>query len=435
MSSDWLPHLFRPLLLTRVRAPWAEAVLITGAAQVGIQALAFVSGIVILRNLSPLQYAYFTIVNTVLGAMTVLTDSGASSAVLTQGGKVWTNRVALGAVLSTGLFLRRRLALFAAGAGLPALLILLHRQGAPWLSAMFIASTVLPSFYLAVSAQLLEVVPRLHQQLAPLQRNQLLTNLTRAVLLSLGIFALPYAAAACLIAAIPQAWSNWQLRRLAGEYADWRVPADPAVQRRLALQIRRTMPSAIYFAISGQLTVWLIAAFGGAEKLATVGALGRLAVAFGILGTIFSIVAVPRYARIPAQDADRIHRRYWQMQAVVALACAGPLLALWLAPAPVLAILGPHYSRFAADALLMAAGGVVNVMNIAALGLAGSRGVIIPPMLSIPYVFLGQVILIALLPVSTVSGVLWLGLVSGASHWLLLVVYFAWKIRRRTLRE
>jgi hypothetical protein len=116
----------------------------TGAAQVGIQALGFISGIVVLRNLSPREYAYYTILNTVLGAMTVLTDSGATSAVLTQGGKVWRSRSALGAVLSTGLYLRRRLAIIAASAGLPALLLLLHRQGASWIAACVIAASALP---------------------------------------------------------------------------------------------------------------------------------------------------------------------------------------------------------------------------------------------------------------------------------------------------
>jgi O-antigen/teichoic acid export membrane protein len=400
----------------------------TAVAQVGVQALGFLSGIVILRNLTPLEYAYYTILNTVLGAMTVLTDSGASSAVLTQGGRVWNNRIALGRVLSTGLRLRRRFAVLAMCAGLPVLVILLHHQGASWPKAALIAVSALPSFYLTISGQLLELVPRLHQQLAPLQRNQLLTNGARAALLAVAIRGLPYAATASLMAAIPQAWSNWQLRRFAGAHAEWQVPEDRAIRQRLLSQIRQAMPGAVYYALSGQITIWLIATFGGADKVATVGALGRIAVAFGILSTIFSIVAVPRYARIPLADADRIRRRYWQMQLIVVVVCAVPLVLLWLAGGRVLAILGPHYSEFTADALVMAGVGAVSVMNAAALGLAAARGVVTPPLLSIPLSILVQIVLIALFPISSVSGVLWLGLLSGASQWLLTVAYFAWRL-------
>jgi len=408
----------------------AGAVLMTGAAQVGVQALGFLSGIVILRSLSPHEYAYYTILNTVLGAMTVLTDSGATSAVLTHGGRAWNSRAALGRVLSTGLYLRRRFAALAMGAGLPALLMLLHHQGATWLKATLIALSALPSFYLSVSGQMLEVVPRLHQKLAPLQRNQLLTNGARAALLAASIRSFPYAAAASLIAAIPQAWSNWQLRRLAAEHSDWQVPEDPVIRQRLLSQIGLAMPGAIYYAISGQITVWLIATFGGADKVATVGALGRIAVAFGVLSTVFSIVAVPRFARIPMADNARALRRYWQMQALMALVCAVPLAVLWLAGGRVLGILGPHYSEFTADALVMAGVGAVAVMNAAALGLAAARGVVTPPLLSIPLSIVVQIVLIALFPISSVSGVLWLGLLSGASQWLLTVAYFAWKLEQ-----
>lgn len=422
--------LIRPAALTPGRGPLIEALLITGTSQLGIQLLTFAAGIVILRNLPPTQYAYYTIVNTVVGAMTVLTDSGAGSAVLTQAGRVWTKPDTLGSVIATGLYLRRRLAILAAGAGIPAVIFLLHRQHAAWLAVLILTASALPSFYLTVSAQMLEIVPRLHQQVAPLQRNMLLMNGSRVALLAMFIGRMPLAAVACLITAGPQAWSNWQLRRMAGQFAHWHAPPDPGIRELLTAQIRRTMPSAIYFALSGQITVWLVAAFGGTVAVAAVGALGRLAVAFGLLTTVFSIVAVPRYARLPAEDSGRIHRRYWQVQAALMLACALPLLVLHVAPGPILSILGPHYSGYTSDALLMATGGAMSVMNSAALGLAAARGIVMPPLLSIPAALLLQVLLILVLPVGTVAGVLWLGLISATIQWLMLVAYFEWRIRR-----
>jgi membrane protein CcdC involved in cytochrome C biogenesis len=107
-----------------------------------------------------------------------------------------------------------------------------------------------------------------------------------------------------------------------------------------------------------------------------------------------------------------------------------PLLALKVAPGPVLSILGPHYAGYVSDALLMAACGAMSVMNAAALGLAAARGIVMPPLLSIPGALLLQVLLVFVLPVGTVAGVLLLGLISTTAQWLMLVTYFEWRIRR-----
>lgn len=49
---------------------------LTGGAQILVQAIGFISGIMVIRLLSPQQYAYYTLANTVLGTMVVLADGG-----------------------------------------------------------------------------------------------------------------------------------------------------------------------------------------------------------------------------------------------------------------------------------------------------------------------------------------------------------------------
>src|SRR4051812_39271310 len=86
---------------------WGKLISITGSAQVLIQAIGFVSGIMIIRLLSTSEYALYTLANTMLGTMTLLTDGGINTGVMAQGGRVWQDKVKLGIVMNTGMDLRR----------------------------------------------------------------------------------------------------------------------------------------------------------------------------------------------------------------------------------------------------------------------------------------------------------------------------------------
>lgn len=86
--------------------------IVTGGAQILIQAIGFISGIMVIRLLSPQEYAYYVLANTVLGTMVVLADGGVSSGVMSQGAKVWQDKIKLGLVFSTGIHLRKKIRSF-----------------------------------------------------------------------------------------------------------------------------------------------------------------------------------------------------------------------------------------------------------------------------------------------------------------------------------
>jgi O-antigen/teichoic acid export membrane protein len=411
---------------------WGRAALLTGGAQGGIQLLGFAAGIVAIRSLAPDQFAFYTIATTALGGMAALTDSGLSSSVMANGGKVWADRAQLGIVVATGLRLRLQLALFALPLALPLIVLLLHRQGAGWTDALLIVTAVALLFLASLNGQLLEVVPRLHPDLLPLQRIQVGAAIGRLALAALALPWLPLAAVATVCAAGPQWWSNWRLRRLANMRADLRMPSDPATRTRLLKQVTRTMPGVFYYAISGQLSIWLVSVFGHSGDVATVGALGRLAMILALVGSVLTLVAVPRFARIPAHEHLLVQRRFWQLQACCLAACLVPISALAAFPEPALAVLGKHYSGLGTEAVLMAASSAMSTQGGLAYVLGNTRGIVAPPLLLLPYGIAGQVALILLLPVDTVSGVIWIGLLSQASQWLLHTVYFVWKSHRHT---
>src|SRR6476620_8569895 len=104
---------------------WTKLISITGSSQLLIQGVGLVSGIFVIRLLSTQEYGLYTLGNTMLGTMLVLGDSGISTSVMAQGGKVWQNREKLGSVLVSGFNLRKKFAMVSLLIAIPILLYLL----------------------------------------------------------------------------------------------------------------------------------------------------------------------------------------------------------------------------------------------------------------------------------------------------------------------
>src|SRR5438046_6246362 len=93
--------------------------------QVIVQMIGFLSGILLIRMLEQREYAFFTIANTMQGTLNLLADIGVSVGLVSIGGRVWQDRPRFSQLVSTALYLRRRLALLAMIAVTPLLYFML----------------------------------------------------------------------------------------------------------------------------------------------------------------------------------------------------------------------------------------------------------------------------------------------------------------------
>ncbi|HEX8608429.1 MAG TPA: polysaccharide biosynthesis protein, partial [Pedobacter sp.] len=254
---------------------WGKLVSLTGSAQILIQAVGMITGIVIIRMLTTQEYAYYTIANTMLGTMTILADGGVSIGVMNQGGKVWNDKQQLGAVMSTGLALRRVFGIYSLMISVPILAYLLWHQGAgPW-TILLIVLTLIPAFFAAMSDSLLEIFPKLNQDIKSLQVNQVTVSILRLALSCISVFFLPFTFIAILAGGIPRLYGNYKLKAIAHKFAEEGQVPDEQRKKDMLKIVRATLPGAIYYCLSGQITIWLISIFGTASSIAQVGALGR----------------------------------------------------------------------------------------------------------------------------------------------------------------
>ncbi len=408
---------------------------ITGSAQLVIQAISFASGILVIRLLPTREYALYTLANTMLGTMIVLADGGIASGVMSQGGRVWQDRDRMGAVLATGLGLRRKFAVGSLLVAAPILLYLLRHHGASWPMAAMLVAALIPAFLTALSGNLLEIAPRLHQDITTLQKTQVATNFGRLAMLCLMLFAFPWAFVAVLAAGLPQIWGNWRLRTVSLAYADWRQPSDPAVHQEILAVVKRLLPDAIYFCLSGQITVWIISLVGSTAAVAQVGALGRLTMALVLFRVIIGTLVTPRFARLPS-NSPLLPKRFFQLLASIAVLGLGIVGGTWLLSKQLLWVLGKDYANLRTELVLSMAAGSIDLLYGAAFSLCTFRSWVINPLIFIPVSILSIATSVVLFNVSTLKGIITLNVFVVSVQLIMMVIYSVVKMRQaRSVRQ
>jgi O-antigen/teichoic acid export membrane protein len=388
---------------------WSRLVSISVIAQGLLQISSFICGVFVIRLLPTHEYALYTLANTMLATMILLADSGVSTGVMAQAAKVWDDNDKLGAVLATGFELRKKFALVSLLIAFPALLFLLLRHGFSWIMSAVVFISLVPAFTTSLSGTLLEVVFKLRQYIVPLQKIQVMNILGRLLLLASLLTIFPWAFIAILAAGIPQIWANQRLRESSRAHVNWKQKPDPAVRKEILFIVKRALPGAIYYCLSGQITIWLISVFGNYTAVAQMGALGRLAMALSVFSALFSTLVSPRFARLPP-NREVLLKLFINIMLGLLLLTLLITCFTCLFPAEMLWILGKNYSGLNMELQLYVADSCLGLLWGSAYILGATRGWNIHPAFSVTVSICAIVAGILLIDVSTVKGVLFLNL-------------------------
>ena len=396
-----------------------------------IQCLTFACGILIVRALPKAEYALFTLANTLQATMNLMADNGIGSGITAIGGRVWKDHSRFGQLIATAMRLRRGFALISVTLITPLLFWMLLRNGASPSYGAVITAVVLLGFYFQLTVGVLMPVPRLHLEVNRIQNLNVWSTALRLALLVIAYGTFLNTPIALLAAAISLGLQELLLRRWVPRMADLRASTNEGDRREILKIVRDQAPNSIYYCVQSQLTVWLISVFGSATGVAEVGALGRLAVIFGMLASFMGNVIYPRFARV--QERGLLWLRYWQiLGGHAALALILLAVAAFL-PDALLWVLGPKYSHLRQELFLMMLNGVLFSILACMWQLNVARGWIVSPWLMIPIGVVTQVILILLLDVSQVRGVLLLNIYSMIPAFFLNLLRTRQGIREFTL--
>lgn len=408
---------------------WGKLISITGSAQIIVQAIGFASGILIIRLLPVQEYAFYTLANTMLGTMSVLADGGITTGVMAQGGKVWHDKEKMGAVLATGLDLRKKFAIGSLLVSMPILFYLLLYNGASWLTSSLIALALIPAFYAALSDSLLEIVPKLHQAILPLQKNAVGVGLGRLFLTGLTMSVFPWAFIAILAAGIPQIFGNIQLKKIGYDLVNKNQMPEKKIRTEILALVKRIMPTSIYYCVSGQITIWLISIFGNTSSLAQLGALGRLSVIVGLIGTIVVTLVIPRYAKLTS-DKKILLTRFIQIIGILIVLLSLMVLIVHMFQTPILWLLGDAYKGLSYELLLSIISSCIGLLGGIVFNLYSSRGWTMSPFLMITLNVASIVVLACILDLSNLVGALYFNICLSCIGFIQLTLFSLHKIMK-----
>lgn len=409
---------------------WGKLVSITSLSQLLVQGVGFVSGILIIRLLPVEEYAFYTLANAMLGTMTVLADGGISAGVMTEGGKVWQDKKKLGAVLSTGLYLRHKFAIYSLLVCLPVLYYLLTANGANIITTLLITAAMIPAFYASLSDSLLQIVPKLHQNILPLQKNQMAVGISRLFLTTLTIFIFPLAYIMILANGLSRILGNIKLRKIAYNLADKNPSViNFVVKKDILVIVSKTMPGNIYYALSGQVTIWLISIFGSTENIAEIGALSRLTMLLVVINILISTLIIPRFSRLDSTNKE-IVKLFTKLIVILLIICVFVIITLSFFTPFLLQILGSEYSHLNYEFNLLIISTCASFLSSTIYGLLANRGIILNPYLFYSVVLISQVTCLIIFDISLISGVIYFGIFPAIVGFIFRIIHFYYTMNK-----
>jgi O-antigen/teichoic acid export membrane protein len=305
----------------------------------------------VLRLMSTEEYAVYALVFGVQSTLGILMDLGFGGAVIALGGPHHNDKELLGGYVAAASYLRRWLFLILAlgtvalipyavanwefgGSRLivlvPVILIVLFFQSwAAYYDAPLILNGRVKEYYApAVVGAAARLV-----LCAGLARIDALSALT-----------------ATLVSICPALISGVGYRFLSRSLISLPSALQRPVIREMTRYLLPLVPATLYFAFQSQISLFLIATFGGIEATAQVAAVGRLGQLFLILNMSSSVLLAPFIAKT---EKDRLASRFaWSGAAVISVAVTLTSLCYYF-PDLFLWILGPRYHGIRAEVKLV----------------------------------------------------------------------------------
>lgn len=362
-----------------------------------------------------------------LGTMTILADGGISQAVMGQGGKYFRDKSHLSTIVNTGLILRKKFAIGSLIIALPILIYLLIQNNASWLSSSLIALAIIPAFYSSLSDKIYQIPLKLHQDIPPLQKNQLGVSFSRLILILTLAFIFPITYVVLTADGISRLFGNLRLKKLSESYVEYGIDEDRLVKKNILSFVGKVMPASIYFCFYSQVSIWLISFLGTADKVADLGALSRLTLTTAVFTVLFSTLVSPRFARLP-QKKDLLSKKAKLILAGGVLLIIIIVSGVYFTSDFLLWILGEEYQDLNKEVVFLFLANGMSLLSSFAYSLYVARGWMMKPIIYIPINFVTLGISIYLLDVSSLIGVISINIIVSTVMFVLNVIYIFLKI-------
>ncbi|MGD0579311.1 MAG: hypothetical protein ABSC08_10325 [Bryobacteraceae bacterium] len=403
---------------------WAKILSAFAGIQALVQIVAFLSGILVVRNLTKADYAVYTVAASSLVILISLSDLGIGNALLALGGKVWDDKLRIGQLIRTAFRLRLAYFLFGVLVFSAVLFSLSLRAGASVRSTIGIWAILLVNALLQLNYTIWSTVPRLRAEITRLQALDMSAALLRLAFIVSAALTFMSTAIVLIINGLGyglQALFGW---RWANSAIAPEARATPGDRQAIIHLSKNEIPNALFYCVYGQASVIVISIFGHTKEIAEVGALSRLGAMFTILGSIMTTVVLPRFARV--QTRHELIKKYIQVVCCY-LAGGGALLLLaFLIPDQLVWVLGGKYRGLQSDVRYIVAASLLISFIGLVFSMNAAKGWVRGLYFSIPVIVLCQIVVAAWLNLSTVRGAVLFGALPLTGG-LFVMIPLAWR--------
>ncbi len=322
---------------------WSGRLLSFFLGQGAMQALNLITGFLLVRWMTKETYAQYSVAFGFQSTVGVLVDLGFSGSIVALVGSRGGDPAVVGAFIRSAKHYRRLL--FATVVPVAAVVFwwMAGRQGWDHTTRALLFGSVVVALWVQGWAAYYGAPLLIHHRLGAFYRAQIESAAARLG----GSLFLQWIGR---LNAVTSAWLSclslllcaWFYQRSATPYVQEPARPDPAANREMTRFLAPVIPGTIFYALQGQLTLFLITFFGRSQNIAEVAALGRLTQVLIMLGAFNGVVIEPYVARL---HHSQLPRRYPLLLGGGILVAAALALFAFAFPGPLLWLIGEKYAH------------------------------------------------------------------------------------------
>ncbi len=398
---------------TRLRA-WIETLSHFAIGQVASQVIQFAGGFLLLRWMSYESYAQFGLAMGFQQVLGQLVDLGFSGSIIALVGDRVRDRAVVGNYVQAAWALRIRMMLILGPISALAFAWFARVHGWALSSSVALFLSIVAGLYYQGMAStygpVLLMQSAMRQAFAP---PVLLNGVRLFIAWILHLASALSAAALCWLSVIVSFLTGRAYAKSARPHLVIPAHVDPAITREFWRYLAPLLPGLIFYAVQGQVQVFLISMFGKSQQLAEVAALGRIGQLYLFLSAFNGAVLIPYIARVPTKF---IGSRYLFVVTIATAIAAAITLVAFLLPAPFLWLLGPKYQNLQSALGLSVAASSLAYLTATLYALNNARRWVYHTtgIINISGIIALQAILICTMRLDTTRNVMLLSVITGA---------------------
>ena len=310
--------------------------------QGAVQGMNILVGLYLVRVLSVEAYAQFGLTVGFQQTVGLLMDLGFASTIIPLVGNQGDDRRLVGRYVRAAKHLRDRVFWILAPVAVIVFIAMMIRHHWSWYVQALLICSVLLSIYSSGKVSYYSAPLFLYGKLKEYYLPQTAVGGGRLLtVLGMRVIGVLNGWTAAALSALSITLNGELLQKECRGHIDWPESDSPETDKEVLRYIMPAVPAMIFSAFQLQSSVFLISIFGQTSGIAEVSALGRLSQLFGILSVFNAVIIEPSMARLAP---EKVPGRYMILIALGVLVCAPIVIVSFVAPGPVLWVLGSKYS-------------------------------------------------------------------------------------------